>query len=503
MGLLQHWSGMGAGMMGQDGVDQVIPLPLVGSNKFGRTNKMSSEQTVNMIISDGWFVPFGGYYPKVQGSLTSVGRAIFSSQVLQRLFCVINNKVFYVGVGGDVEFVGLLQTSSGDVFIEENNAGQIAFSDKKNIYVLEVGPPITFTTLTFADLGFVPGNLTFQNGRFITVDLSTNQWRLSALPPDGALSWPDDAQHVGAIETKPGNARGVLRFPGSGNKLLVYGENVAEIWQDVGAALFPYQRDQSTNLDYGLANTATLAGNQNMVCWVGSNEQSGPAIMFTLGNKVQTISTDGIDEKIATFKFPEECFAFMVRLIGHVCYVITWPKDNTTYLYDFDTKSFFTLCDENMDEFIAKQVAFFNNKYWFVSINDGSVYELNANFPAYDYGNGKSFEIPLVRVLPAITLENQSAFVARNPAFEIEQGGFVYQVGDTNNIPRVDMSISVDGGVNYSSDWAQDMNPIGSRISQFQWNDSLGRANDLTLQFRFHGFTGKFVPKNGTIGVWQ
>jgi len=491
-------------MIGQNSSEQTIQLPIVGSTKFGRTPKMSSEQTFNMIISDGWLVPFGGWTPFIIGSSTSVGRGIFSSQTLNRLFAVIDNKIFYIGQGLSREFVGLTATNSGDVFINENNGGQLVFSDKKNLYVYEVGSPPSFTTLTPAnDLGFTPGNITFQNGRFITVDLNSNRWRLSALPPSGGLSWPDDAQHVGAVETKPGLARGVIRFPGSGNKLLVFGQNVGEIWQDVGARLFPYQRDQSTNIDYGLTNTATLAANEHMVCWVGSNEESGPAIMYTLGNAAERISTDGIDEKISELTHPTECFGFMMRLVGHLCYLVSWPKDNLSYLYDFNTKSFFTMCDENMDVFTVKQVAFFNNQYWFVSAKDGGLYKLDVNYPFYDYGNGNKYEIPLIRVLPAITMPDQSPFISRNPSFIIEQGNFDYNVGDTDNIPRVDLTISVDGGVNYSNAWAEEMQPIGRRQSLFAWNDDLGYANDLTLQFRFHGLNGKFVPSNGTIGVSQ
>lgn len=516
MGVLQHRRRVGASMMGQNTFYQTVPLEIVGSSKFGRTPKMSSEQTFNMIISDGWFVPFGGWQPFLIGSETAVGRAIFSSQTFNRLFSVINNKIYYVGQGLDVEFIGLTQTSSGDVFIEENNGAQVIFSDKKNLYVYVSAATNSFTTLTSESLGFVPGNVTYQNGRFVTVDLSSNQWRLSdansAGGTGGGLSWPNDSQHVGAIETKPGKARGVIRFPGAGNKILVFGENVAEIWQDVGAALFPYQRDQSANIDFGLANTATLDGNDHMVCWVGINEKSGPAIMYTLGNTVNSVSTDGIDERLAELQFPEECFGFMLKLVGHVCYLVTWPKDNLTYMYDFETQAFFTMTDENMDALIIKQVAFFNNQYWFVSIKDGSLYQLSTNYPYYDYGNGKKYEIPLIRVLPSFNLPDQSAFVARNPAFMIEQGNFDYKTNSydlnvdphrVNNVPRVDLTMSIDGGENYSSAWAQEMQPAGQRLSQFQWNDSLGRMNDLTLQFRFHGFSGKFVCQNGTMGVFQ
>lgn len=503
-------------MMGMNSY-QKVPLQIVGSTKFGRTPKMSSEETYNMIISDGWFVPFGGYKAQIIGNQKGNGRAIYSSQNLSRLFFVVDNKVSYLGSGLALEFVGELATNSGDVFIAENNGNQIAISDKKNIYIYEPGATPPFTTLTSTALGFVPGNIVFQNERFITVDLSSNEWRLSEFPStdpahNGGLSWPNDPQHVGAVQQKAGKAMGVMPFPGEGNKLVVYGQNVGEIWQDVGLALFPYQLNETSNFDYGLANTATLAGDGDRLCWVGVNENSGPAIMYSLGTKDTRVSTDGIDERISEFLYPSDCFAFMLRLVGHLCYVVTWFKDNVTYLYDFNTDAFFTMCDENMNALVIKKVAYFDNQYWFVSIKDGSLYQLNSNFTSYDYGNGNTKEIPLIRVLPAFALEDSSAFIAHNPNFMIEQGNFNFQRPPIQStlqapyeysIPRVDMTISVDGGENYSNAWPEEMQALGNRQSIFSWNDSLGRANDLTLQYRFHGFNGKFVVNNGSMGVYQ
>lgn len=475
-----------------------IPIEVVGSTKFGRFSKMSAEQTFNMIIADDWMFPFAGYKNVDTINPTGQGRGIYSSAKSQKMFFVIDNDIWVRDLSGTRNFIGQILSQEGDVFIDENNINQVAFSDNENLYFYNYVTD-TFVTRLAADLGFKPGYITFQNGRFVVPDLDTNRWRLS-LDTDGSI-FPDDAQHVGEISTKPTRAFACIRFPGRGNLLLVFGQTVGELWQDVGAQLFPYQRNQSTNIDYGLINPATLASLQDMVCWVAINEQSGPAIMYTSGEGIQKISTDGIDFKLSQLTSPANCYAFMVRLSGHLCYVVTWPTDNLTYLYDFNTQKFFTLCDEQMNAFIVKRVAFFDGQYYFVSLIDGNLYKLSADLFTYDYGNDVVHEIPYIRILDNINLPDQSTFNAGYSGFTIEQGEFDYTRPATNNIPRVDLTLSKDGGVNYGSAVKKEMNPQGVRKSRLMWRQ-LGMANDLVQQFRFHGF-GRFVVTNGITGIYQ
>lgn len=480
-------------------VYQDLPLKMVGSTKFGRFPKMSNEQTFNAIISDDWFVPFGGYKNVQTINPKGEGRGILTSTKFNKVYLVVDNDAYSYDTSGTLSFVGQLTSFEGDVFIAENNIDQVIFSDSQNLYVLNT---VTndFEIITAADLGFTPGYITFLDGQFITGDIKTNAWRLS-LDTDGS-KWPLDAQHASSIETKPTLFKGAIRFPGKGNLLLVFGQTVAELWQNTGATLFPYQRNQSVNIDYGLINPASLAAIQDFVCWIGINEQAGPAIMYTGGSSIEKISTDGIDYKLAELKSPENCYGFMVRLSGHLCYVVTWPTDNLTYLYDFNTKAFFTLCDENMNAFIIKRIAFFNNQYYFVSIKDGNLYQLRSDYFNYDYGDGNVHEIPIIRVTPSIQLPDQSRFVAGYTGFTMQQGEFPFNRPANDAIPRVDLSISIDGGVNFSSNVKMDMRPQGIRRSRVM-KYSLGSANDLVHQFRFHGFTGSFVCKDGVTGVYQ
>jgi hypothetical protein len=465
-----------------------IPLKIVGGNKFGRYPVMSSEETFNMIISDGWNVPFAGYRNVQTINPTGQGRGIYSSPKLQKMFAVIDNNIYKFDTQLIRTKVGQTNTYSGDVFIAENNAGQVAISDLQNIYIYDNAT----NNVTQAVTSFTPGYITFQNGRFISPDTSTNQWRLS--DPNNGLSWPFGSQYVGSVQTKPDNAAACIRVPGRGNMLYVFGRIVGEPWYDIGANLFPYQRSTSSNIDYGCLNPATIAEMDNIVCWLGANEKSGPVIMYTSGGDIKHISNDGIDFKLAELTNPGNSYGFMFKQDGHICYVLTFPDDNLTYLYDFNTGTFFTLTDEYMNYFIAKRVVFFNNKYYFVSFRDGNLYELSSEITNYDYSNDQIYEIPRIRVTPNIRLPDQSRFVCGYTGFTIEQGS-------NSTIQRVDMCVSKDGGVNFSSNVSKVLNPIGRRANRLMfWQ--LGAANDLVHQFRFWG-QGRFVVSDGIAGIYQ
>lgn len=474
-----------------------LPLNIVGSNTFGRQPVMSDERTLNMYIADDFLAPFGGFRRKIKFNDDGEGRGLYHEQAIRKLFKVSNDNLYMIDPSFSYTFVGKLKTYTDTVYIAGNNADQIIISDLENLYVYKTRER-EFYTLTSADLGFIPGPVTFQDTRFICADLLTSEWRLSE--PNNGLSFPFDAFSVGAIETKPTLARGCIPFPGRGNLLLAMGQNVCEQWTDVGAKLFPYQRSQSTNVDYGVINPASIAWLNNKIVWMAVNGKGASQLVFTNGAEIKVISTDGINFELAKLKFPEECHADMIEINGHECYIVTWPKDNLTYMYDFLTDAFFTLTDEHQGAFPARKWAYFENNFYFVTGKDANLYEFRSDYYSYDYGDGKIWEIPMIRICKNIELEDQNLFILNELSFEVQQGQFPTFVGDTDYIPRIDLAISRDNGVNFGTFWGQDMFPIGKRINKLWW-PGCGAANTFTPQLRFHSQYSRFLAKNGMVVI--
>lgn len=537
-------------MRGRSPAFTQVPLDIVGSTKFGRYPKISVEETYNMIISDNFIVPFAGHKIVTPITNTGAGRGLYTSNRFNHMAAVINNGFYIVNSNLTSTMVSSLTTSEGNVFIDENNSNQIGICDLQNIYIYN------YVTGHFGavTLDFIPGYISYQNGRFLSVALDSAQWCLSALG-DGT-SWPNDPQHRGLLQTKPDFLVAAQRFPGRGNLLYVFGNTVAEPWQDVGLPLFPYQKNSSVNIDYGCLNAATIAYNENIMVWLGGNEKSGPVIMFSTGGDVQRISTDGIDFRLTTLTNPSNSYGFLFRQDGHLLYIITFPDDHLTYCYDFNTKKFFTLSDEYMNEHIAKKIAFFNDQYYFVSSKDGNIYQISTQFTTYD-----GVEIPRIRMCRNIRMPDTSRFAVNNITFTIEQG-VTPDIGIENNlltdsgqplltdsgqnitvatvinetipvvlftdadeplltdngdelfalpsmnlpfaysIPQtISLSVSKNGGQSFGTWYDITLNRLGDQRSRINfWN--CGAANDFVPQFRFYGL-GRFVATDGIASIYQ
>jgi hypothetical protein len=455
------------------------PLRIVGSNHYGRYPKISVEQTINMIISDNALVPNAGYERKALISQNGVGRGLFASNRYNHMIAVIDNGVYAINSNISYQKIGELETYNSPVFIDENNVGQIGLCDQSSIYVFDY----INSTFQKASLDFIPGYIAFQNSRFIAPESTRAVWRLSNF--NDGLDWPVGASYEGTFQTKSDIPLACTPFPGKGNLLFIYGSQVGESWFNAGQNLFPYVKNTYFNLSYGTTNAETIALGDNIIVWVGKNNNSQPVILFSEGADPKQISNDGIDYQLSQLQNPEDSFGFLYKQDGHLLYQVTFKSDNLTLLYDFNTQSFFTLTDEYMNYHIARQVVSFNNTHYFVSANDGGFYELNTNITTY---NG--VEIPRIRVCNPIRFPDSRPRIFKNAQFTIEQGI------DTE-LAKVQISISKNGGETFSNFYSKHLNHKGKFKNRLQF-DNLGAANDFTAQFRFIGF-GRFVAMDGIV----
>lgn len=508
-----------------------VPLDIVGGTAFGRYPKVSVEQTFNMIVSDNFLVDYSGYHLAVSINPNGKGRGIYTSLKLNKMVVVIGSGVYLVSSNLSFIQIGSLASSAGDVFIAEDNQGNIMICDKVNLYVYNTTLTPVFQMLV--GLGFVPGYIAFHDTRFVSVDLASARWRLSD-PLAGNIVFPGTTPFVGAFQTKADIPVAAFAFPGKQSLLFIIGSVVTQLWNDMGLPKFPYQLQTGFNIDYGTTNSDTVANIDNIVCWLGINDRSGPVILATVGDQVTKISNDGIDFKLASLNHPEHAHAFMFKQDGHIFYQITFDLDNFSITYDFNTKLFSTVTDTYGNYHPAKSVAFFNNTYYFVSLNDGNLYELSSKFTTY-----AGQQIPRIRVCKTVRMPNTSPFVVNNLTFIVEQGvdstplnpiyygpqqlitenddliitqgGQIittenniipFQLGNAGGqLPAVDLSISNDGGDTFSNFYRMNLNPLGNRKNRFIYY-SLGWCNEFTAQFRFWS-NGRIVVSNGTMDYYQ
>lgn len=533
-----------------------IPVRIVGSSVFGRYPTISVERTYNMYVTtsgDGeeeWLVNFPGYAQILRLIEEGAeGRGVFHSVRGNFLLAFAGADVFRIDLLAEVPTqVGSIGTTTGEIFADENLSSQICFVDGQVAYIynyLNAPAAISPAVYDSHSSDFQPNYVTYQNTYFIFGNaLTTNdgsKWVIYQSGADGTLPNAYNLTWVQtlALQTKPDFAKAALRIPGKGNNLAVFGSTVSEIWNNIGGRLV-YQRNSTVNIDYGVASVATIAANDELIAWLGINEKSSPALMVMAGGSASRISTDGLDALFERVNFPTKSTAIMYRQGGHSFYILSFfdPTDNFTIMYDFTTKKLYDLTDWDFTVFPARQIVYYRNKQYFISFKDGSIYEINSDFTTYDtFANSGSITADQIYDIPRVRLTNTHRVPNRPEKFKIKLFTFTIESGTTpdaydtpycfgyilnevtnqviftedglpllveggycyTNKPRVDLTISKNGGITFSNTVAYELKKTGNYKNQPRWNN-LGYAQQITYQMRFWG-KGRIVVKNGTMEV--
>lgn len=523
-----------------------IPVRIVGSSIFGRHPIISDERTWNMFISDDWLLNFAGYEQAVEIlAAGSEGRGLFHSVRGNFLLAVIAGNIYRIDPNlGFRPLLGIGSTT-GEVFMDENLSSQIAIVDgTETAYIynyessIDTVQPINWTG-TATD--FIPNYVTYQNTYFVfgngKVDHSGSQWFVyeSGYDNSGNPATAFDLHYVQTLtlQTKPDFAKACIRIPSHGNNLLVLGSTVAEIWTNV-AGIQVYQRQSSINIDYGVASVSTIAASDDMIVWLGINEKSSPAIMVMKGGQAQRLSTDGIDYLLTGVLHPERSTAMFYRQDGHVFYILTFyhEEDNFSIMYDFTTDKFFDITDWDFTYHPARQMAYFNNEIYFVSLKQGSLMRISSDLTSMSTDIQNDYEIPRIRKCDTYRLPGSDRFIVNQFSFTIENGveqdvNFQFEcdgyiLGEVSSAimyseddqpllveggscqiyrPRIDVTCSKNGGETYGNAVSYFMHATGHYKNQPRFN-KLGEANQFTIQMRFWGF-GAVVAANGMLEVYQ
>lgn len=531
-----------------------IPVRIVGSSVFGRYPTISVERTYNMYVTssgDGeeeWLANFPGY-AAILAMLEdgAEGRGCFRSVRGGFMLAIVAGDVFRINLLSELPTqIGTISTSTGEISFDENLSSQICFVDGSVAYIYNYADvpgaisPAVYLNVP-VDTVFLPNYVTYHNTYFIFGNaLTTNNGSQWVIFEQATLSGSYDLNWVQtlALQTKPDFAKAALRIPGKGNNIIVFGSTVAEIWNNIGGLLV-YQRNSSINIDFGVASVSTIAANDIVVAWLGINEHSTPALMAMRGGAAQRISNDGFDHLLATVKVPTKSTAFLFRQDGHDFYVLSFidPSDNFSIMYDFTTNKIYDVTDWDFTAFPARQVVYYNNKTLFISYKDGRIYELNTDLTTYDLTVDsiaetvdQVYEIPCVRLTNTYRLPRPEKYKVNLFTFVIESGttadaydqvscfGYILNE-ETNGIiytedglpilveggycitnkPRVDLTISKNGGITFSNVVSYQLKATGQFQNQPRFIN-LGYAQQITYQMRFWG-TGRKVVKNGTMEI--
>lgn len=118
----------------------------------------------------------------------------------------------------------------------------------------------------------------------------------------------------------------------------IVGERHTEIWFDAGGANFAFQRIPGAAPQIGCAATHSLCKVGESLMWLGQSERGGLAVVKTEQYSWKEVTTPAVANIMSNYPLVFDAIAFCYQEQGHNFYVITFPTQETTWVYDIDTE---------------------------------------------------------------------------------------------------------------------------------------------------------------------
>jgi len=185
---------------------------------------------------------------------------------------------------------------------------------------------LNWTVLPSSDGAFTGGETCdIVDNYFVYNRPSSQQWGASGVlsPISGNTSF----------SSKDGSPDNLVALIVDHREVYLMGEASSEVWTDVGAVPFPFQRIPGTNTQHGIAAKFSVARFGDSFCYVSRNSRGQAQIMQMKGYVPTRISNHAVENSI-TNQYVDDAIAWTYQLEGHEVYVVSFPTLELTWAYD-------------------------------------------------------------------------------------------------------------------------------------------------------------------------
>ena len=254
-------------------------------------------------------------------------------------------------------------------------AGSAYYINKSYTISSEQMYALNFTQIPNTDGAFNGADVVdIVDNYFVYNDPSTQQWAASNTlsPITPALSF----------SSKDGSPDNLVSLIVDHREVYLLGENSSEVWVDVGAFPFPFQRVPGTNTQHGIVAKFSVARLGNSFAYVSRNIRGQAQIMMMQGYIPTRISTHAVENTLVNQKV-DDAIAWTYQLEGHEVYVVSFPSLDLTWAYDVSTQMWhkWLWVDSNnvYHRHRGNCLALFQGMVLVGDWQNGKIYELDPN----------------------------------------------------------------------------------------------------------------------------
>jgi len=189
---------------------------------------------------------------------------------------------------------------------------------------------LNFTQIPNSDGAFSGGNtVDIVDNYFVYNNPGTQQW--------GASDFLSPVSPQLSYGLKDGAPDDLVSLIVDHREIYLLGENSSEVWVDVGAVPFPFQRIPGTSTQHGIASVFSVARVGNSFAYVSRNIRGQGQIVQMNGYTPVRISTHAVENTLQN-QYIDDAIAWTYQLEGHEIYVVSFPTLDLTWAYDATTQ---------------------------------------------------------------------------------------------------------------------------------------------------------------------
>jgi hypothetical protein len=389
------------------------------------------------------------------------------------------------GSGAKVNITTLEETDSSSVVLGDTDEHTMDnLVTVINAADIDITASHSSYTLTLVRGSFpVAAAAEFQDGFFIIVEKDTANFYKSGL-------YDVTAWNMAEYATVEGRSSNLLTAISNTQDLWFFGETAAEVYQDTGAADFPFTRIPGALIDAGCGAKASPCKINGILYWLTDLGQICCNAGYTA---VKFLSTPEIDYQISTYSTIDDAIGMSCNVDGHAWYVLTFPTMNKTWVYDTITGFFFEWKSYVDTAIVGRHrincTAQFGRQQIIGDYDNGKLYIVDMTAHTDD---GQA--IKWQRATPTIS-KDRLRIIYHQLEVEFEAGvGLSGGVQGTD--PQVLLDWSDDGGKTWSNQHSRSIGKIGKYKNRARWT-RLGMSRN-----RIFRISGSDPVKTVIIGAY-
>lgn len=383
------------------------------------------------------------------------------------LYAVVDNTFYSINSAGTATSEGTLTTNSSRVQMAAID-DEIFIVDGTNGYRYVISSD-TFSQITDVDFPSGTTSVTSQDGFIIVREASGNRFYISSVNDGSAWNALDFASKEGA----PDNLKAVVS---NSRQLWLFGERTTEVWVNTGSASFPFQRLSDVFIDWGAVSEHAITPLDNTLFWLAQSRNGSLSVVKAQGFGAVLVSTPAIANKISSYTTISDAFSYGYHLNGHDFYVLTFPTEGVTWVYDVSTNMWHersSFVDQEDTRHRSNCYAFAFNKHLVGDFDSGSIYELD-NDTYTDDGT----RIRRVRTTRHFHNDNRQV-TFNNLTIDVETG--VGLTSGQGSDPQYMLRVSRDGGRTWGNERWRSPGKIGIYDERMVWH-LLGTGRVFTFE---------------------